>query len=46
VHAALLPRDHAAPEPTLALTKASQPWLRSSADSGSVLATQKRGCTT
>jgi hypothetical protein len=23
MHAALLPRDHAAPEPTLALTKAS-----------------------
>ena len=37
----LLARDHAAPESTLALTKAVQPWLRASAAAGLVLATQK-----
>jgi hypothetical protein len=42
----LLARDHAAPEPTLALTKAVEPWLRTSAASGLVLATQKRGSIT
>jgi hypothetical protein len=44
--AALLRRDHAATEPTLALTEGFLPWLRSSADSGLVLATQKRGSIT
>jgi predicted AlkP superfamily pyrophosphatase or phosphodiesterase len=38
-----LPRDHAAPESTLALPKAGKPWLRPSAASGLVLATQKLG---
>src|SRR5439155_2238882 len=35
-----LARDHAAPKSTLALAKADEPWLRASAASGLVLATQ------
>ena len=46
IHAELLARDHAAPESTLVLTKAVQPWLRTSAASGLVLATEKLGCIT
>jgi hypothetical protein len=42
----LLARDHTAPESTLVLTKAVQPWLRTSAASGLVLATQKLGSIT
>ena len=39
------PGDHTAPESTLALTKAVQPWLRASAPPGLVLVTQKLGST-
>ena len=45
-HAWLLAHDHAAPEPTLALAKAIQPWRRTSAASGLVLETEKRGSVT
>src|SRR5207248_246169 len=42
----LLARDHAAPDATLALTRALQPWLRANAAPALVLATQKLGSIT
>ena len=43
MNAALLPRDHAAPESDLALVKAHRPCLRAMTASGLVLATQEPG---